>query len=89
MTKLRAADDDEMPEEFDLSKSIPNPWFVTVHGPEYVRIIDRDLADVFPDNESMNIALRTIAEAAGRTSAREVSVKTTAASKPTRRKARS
>jgi len=56
-------DDDEMPSEFDFSRSIPNPWFVAVHGPEYVRVIDEDLAALFPDSESMNAALRSIAEA--------------------------
>lgn len=55
----RSADDYEMPAEFDFSKSIPNPWFVAVHGAEYVRVIDKDLAALFPDNESMNAALRS------------------------------
>jgi hypothetical protein len=53
-------DDDEMPAEFDFSASIPNPWFLAVHGPEYVRVIDKDLAAAFPDNESMNVALRSL-----------------------------
>ncbi|HEX7680438.1 MAG TPA: hypothetical protein VF713_20065 [Thermoanaerobaculia bacterium] len=56
-------DDDEMSADFDFSRSIPNPWFVAVHGPEYVRVIDKDLAALFPDNESMNSALRSIAQA--------------------------
>ena len=50
----QSLDDDEMPAEFDFSKSIPNPWFVAVHGADYVRVIDKDLAALFPDNESMN-----------------------------------
>lgn len=58
----RSADDDEMPAEFDFSKSIPNPWFVKVHGANYVRVIEKDLAAIFPDNESMNAALRSVAE---------------------------
>jgi hypothetical protein len=62
-------DDDEMPAEFDFSKSIPNPWFVAVHGPAYVRVIEPDLADLFPDNATMNAALRTLAAAAQRTPA--------------------
>jgi hypothetical protein len=66
MKKNALPDDDEMPAEFDFSKSIPNPWFVAVHGPEYVRVIDRDLAALFPDNDSMNAALRSIAQAASR-----------------------
>lgn len=48
-----------MPAEFDFNRSIPNPWFVAVHGPEYVRVIDKDLAALFSDNESMNSALRS------------------------------
>jgi hypothetical protein len=55
------SDDDEMPAEFDFSQSIPNPWFVAVHGSEFVRVIDKDLAEFFPDDESMNAALRSIA----------------------------
>ncbi|HEX3577991.1 MAG TPA: hypothetical protein VHY33_05440 [Thermoanaerobaculia bacterium] len=50
-----------MPAEFDFSAAIPNPWFVAVHGPAYLRVIDKDLAALFPDDESMNAALRTIA----------------------------
>jgi hypothetical protein len=49
-----------MPAEFDFSRSIPNPWFVAVHGPEYVRVIDKDLAAQFPDDTSTNAALRSI-----------------------------
>ncbi len=73
-------DDDKMPAEFDFSKSIPNPWFVAVHGPEYVRVIDQDLAALFPDNESMNAALRSIAQAAARVP-RKISASTAAAPK--------
>jgi hypothetical protein len=61
--KGNLVDDEEMPAEFDFSRSIPNPWFVAVNGPEYVRVIDKDLAALFPDNESMNSALRSIAQA--------------------------
>jgi hypothetical protein len=62
MKKDILLDADEMPAEFDFSKSIPNPWFVAVHGPEYVRVIDKDLAALFPDDESMNAALRRLAK---------------------------
>jgi hypothetical protein len=89
MNKNASPDDDEMPAEFDFSKSIPNPWFVAVHGPEYVRVIDKDLADVFPNNESMNAALRTIAEAGRRAVPQKISAKTVKAPKPSKKKARS
>lgn len=51
-----------MPAEFDFSRAIPNPWFVKVHGADYVRVVENDLAAMFPDNESMNAALRSVAE---------------------------
>ena len=68
-----------MPAEVDLSRSIPNPWFVAIHGPKYVRVIDKDLADMFPDNDSMNAALRTVAEAAARVQPRKISARRVAA----------
>ena len=79
--------DDEMPAEFDFSKSIPNPWFVAMHGAEYVRVIDKDLAAMFPDDASMNAALRTIADVAARTP-RKLSARTVSAPKPKKKKAR-
>jgi hypothetical protein len=81
MKKDIPPDDDEMPAEFDFSRSIPNPWFVAVHGPEYVRVIDKDLAALFPDNESMNAALRSIAEAAARVP-KKISARTVTAPRP-------
>jgi len=86
MKKNALPADDEMPAEFDLSKSIPNPWFVAVHGPAYVRVIDKDLADVFPDNETMNAALRTIAEAARRTAPLKVSARSASAPRLSRKR---
>ena len=81
MKKDIPPDDDEMPAEFDFSRKIPNPWFVAVHGPEYVRVIDKDLAVLFPDNESMNAALRSIAEAAARVP-KKISARTVTAPRP-------
>ena len=80
MKKDIPLDDDEMPAEFDFNRSIPNPWFVAVHGPEYVRVIDKDLAALFPDDISMNAALRSIAQAAARVP-RKISAKTATAPK--------
>jgi hypothetical protein len=62
MKKDSLPDDEEMPAEFDFSRAIPNLWFVKVHGANYVRVIEKDLAALFPDNESMNAALRLVAE---------------------------
>lgn len=66
MKKKHEVDDDPLDREIDLSKSRPNPYFVAYHGAKYVRVIDKDLADAFPDNASMNAALRTVAEVAAR-----------------------
>lgn len=88
MKKPNPIEDDEMPAEFDFSKSIANPWFVTVHGAKYVRVIDKDLADVFPDNESMNAALRLIADAGRRAVPQRISASTVTAPKTSKRKAR-
>jgi len=83
MKKDIRPDVEEMPAEFDFSRSIPNPWFVAVHGPEYVRVIDKDLTALFPDNASMNAALRSIAQAAARVP-RKMSAKTASAPKAKR-----
>ena len=66
MNKSDIPASNEMPAEFDFSRSIPNPWFVAVHGPEYVRVVDKDLAALFPDNASMNAALRSSAKGSPR-----------------------
>jgi hypothetical protein len=79
--------DDEMPAEFDMSNSIPNPWFVAVHGARYVRVIDKDLADAFPDNVSMNAALRTVAEAAARLRPQKISARRAAVPKNVKKNA--
>ncbi|MDP9193066.1 MAG: hypothetical protein M3P06_15310 [Acidobacteriota bacterium] len=90
MKKKIDVDDDEMPAEFDFSNAIPNPWFVAVHGVKFVRVIDKDLADLFPDNASMNAALRNVAEVAARIPAKpqKVSARRVAAPKATRKKIR-
>ena len=88
MKKKLNVDDDEMPAEFDFSNAVPNPWFVAVHGAKFVRVVDKDLADAFPDNASMNAALRTVAEAAARIAPqpRKVSAQRVVAPKAARKK---
>lgn len=83
MKKKIDLDDDEMPAEFDFSNGIPNPWFVTMHGAKFVRVIDKDLADFFPDNVSMNAALRSVAEAASRVPAKPQKVSARRVTAPT------
>ncbi len=87
MKKARSTDEEEMPSEFDLSRSIPNPWFVAVHGAKFVRVIDKDLADVFPDKAAVNRALRAIVQASSEVIPRKTSTKR--ASNRTKKKSRS
>jgi uncharacterized protein len=61
--KKKAADDDPLDREIDFSNARRNPHFLSVVGPKYVRVLDEDLADLFPDNESVNAALRSLAGA--------------------------
>ena len=58
--------DDPLDREFDFSKARPNPYWLGVVDRKCVRLIDKDLADIFPDNDSVNAALRTIADVARR-----------------------
>ena len=45
--KRKSAETDPLDREFDFSNAIPNPWFVAVHGAKFVRVIDKDLADLY------------------------------------------
>jgi hypothetical protein len=76
-TKRPDIDDDPLDREIDFSKGRPNPYWLGVVDRSCVRLIDKDLADLFPDNASMNAALRAVADAAKRTkkiSARSASI---------------
>ncbi len=64
--KPEISDDDPLDREIDFSRSRPNPYWLGVVDRSCVRLIEKDLADLFPDNDSVNAALRAIADAAGR-----------------------
>jgi hypothetical protein len=64
--KKKIADDDPLDREIDFSNARPNPYFVAAVGPKYIRVLDKDIADAFPDNASVNAALRSVAEMAAR-----------------------
>lgn len=68
-------DDDPLDREFDFSRSRPNPYWLGVVDRSCVRVIDKDLTELFPDNEAVNAALRTIAEAATRARSAKVSAR--------------
>jgi hypothetical protein len=52
--------EDPLDRVIDFSNARPNPYFVAAVGAKYIRVLDQDLADVFPDNASVNEALRTL-----------------------------
>jgi len=62
MKKNPPTEDDPLDREFDFSKARPNPYFVAYHGPKVIRVLEPDLAELFPDNDAVNAALRSIAE---------------------------
>jgi hypothetical protein len=62
-------EDDPLVREFDFSKARPNRFWLGVVDTQCVRLNEKDLAELFPDNESVNAALRAIADAANRANA--------------------
>ena len=84
--KTIRADEDPLDREIDFSKARPNPYWLGTVDRECVRLIDKDLAELFPDNEAVNAALRAIAEAARRSkvSGRRASVASKRAAKTRR-----
>jgi len=65
-TNKSVDEDDPLDRDIDFSNARPNRFWLGVVDRRCVRLIDKDLADLFPDNETMNTALRAIAEAARR-----------------------
>ncbi len=82
-------EDDPLDREIDFSKARPNPFFLWYHNPRTVRVLEPELAELFPDNDSVNAALRSVADAAARMRPRKVSTKTATAPKKTTKKAHS
>ena len=77
--KKKAADEDPLDREIDFSNARPNPYFVAAVGAKYIRVIDEDLAEKFPDNASVNAALRSIV-------ARKISAQRVSAPKAAKKK---
>jgi len=74
-------EDDPLDREIDFSKGRPNPYWLGVVDRQCVRLIDKDLTDHFPDNESVNAALRAVADAAKRARKTKISARRAAISK--------
>ncbi|HEX8171527.1 MAG TPA: hypothetical protein VF824_13390 [Thermoanaerobaculia bacterium] len=81
MKKRTNADDDPLDREIDFTNARPNPYFLAAHDPRTVRVLDEDVARVFPDNAAVNEALRTLMRVQSR-----VSAKTASAPKAARKK---
>jgi len=55
-----AADNDLLDREIDFSNARPNPFWLGVVDRRCVRLLEPDLADLFPDDKAVNEALRCI-----------------------------
>lgn len=75
MKKKAEVDDDPLDREIDFSKGRPNPYFVAYHGAKVIRVLEPDLAELFPDNASVNKALRAMSRTKKKVSARRVVAK--------------
>ena len=58
--KAISESDDPLDGEFDFTKARPNPYWLGVADRRCVTLIEKDLAEIFPDNESVNAALRSV-----------------------------
>jgi hypothetical protein len=81
--KKKIVEDDPLDREIDFSNARPNPYFVAYHGSKVIRVLEPDLAELFPDNASVNAALRTVAES----KTKRISARRAAAPAPKRNKA--
>jgi hypothetical protein len=57
-----STDDDPLDHEIDFSKSRRNPFWLGVVDRRCVRLLDPDLAVLFPDDKAVNEALRQRSE---------------------------
>jgi len=82
----QTAEEDPLDREIDFTNARPNPYFVAYHGPRVIRVLEPDLAEIFPDNAAVNAALRTIAKAAEETRKVRISARRVETPRMTRRK---
>jgi hypothetical protein len=61
MKKAKADEDDEMSEEYDFSKGVRGKYAERYRSGTNVVVLEPDVAEVFPDSESANEALRVLA----------------------------
>lgn len=86
--KANQAADDPLDREIDFSRSRPNPYLLGMVDRSCVRLVDKDLTDMFPDNASVNAALRAVADAARSTKKKSVSARRASVSETAGKKSR-
>lgn len=86
MKNKASVDDDPLDGEIDFSKGRPNPYWLGVVDRACVRVLDKDLAEIFPDHESVNAALRTIADAGRGAVPRKISANRATAPAPRKKR---
>ncbi len=79
--ETQIGDDDPLDREIDFSNARPNPHFLSYHSPRTVRVLEPELAELFPDNDSVNAALRSVSDAASRMRPQKVRAQRTTAPK--------
>ena len=58
----KASEDEEMLEEYDFSKGVRGKYARQYHQDCNVVVLDPDVAERFPNSESVNRALRSLAD---------------------------
>ncbi len=58
MNANRIAEDDEMLEEYDFSGGVRGKYVERLKNSQHVVLLEPDVAEVFPDSESVNQILR-------------------------------
>ena len=69
MTKGKRQDSD-MREEYDFSKGVRGKYAERFSQGSNIIVLDSDVAKIFPDSESVNRALRALAEIARQSNAK-------------------
>jgi hypothetical protein len=66
MTGAIVDDDDPLDREIRFSSSRPNPYWLGLVDRRCVRLLASDLAETFPDDESVNETLRAVLRSRGK-----------------------
>lgn len=86
---MKNATDDPLDVEVDFSKGKPNPFWLSKVDRRCVRLLDKDIALIFPDNQAVNEALRTLVLIGRSVTSPRTAAKKPVSQKSTRKKARS